>query len=134
MDESSTRVVVGVLNDDWCLRSTATAKLPNEVTPAKILRHACHCCRRLVEAFDAMLLSSLSLLSSSCHCCRRLVIVVVVFVRSVHVSVVFIDRDHCCFDAMLCALIIVVSVLHVSVVIIEHEVAIAVRVRVAIFA
>ena len=78
-----------------------------------------------------MLLSSLSLLSSSCHCCRRLVIVVV-FVRSVHASVVFIDRDHCCFDAMLCALIIVVSVLHVSVVIIEHEVAIVVRVRVAI--
>ena len=51
-----------------------------------------------------------------------------------HASVVFIDHDHCCFDAMLCALIIVVSVLHVSVVIIEHEVAIVVRVRVAIVA
>ena len=107
-------------------------------TPLSLLSSSCrvhvsvvfidhdHCC------FDAMLSSSLSLLSSSCHCCRRLVIVVVVFVRSVHASVVFIDHDHCCFDAMLCAWIIVVSVLRVSVVIIEHEVAIVVRVRVAI--
>ena len=84
-----------------------------------------HCC------FDAILSSSLSLLSSSCRCCR-LVIVVAVFVRSVHASVVFIDHDHCCFDAMLCAWIIVVSVLRVSVVIIEHEVAIVARVRVAV--
>ena len=67
-------VFVCVLNDDWCLRSTATAKLPNEVTPAKILRHACHCCRRLVVCM-CLLCSLIMIIVALMRCCNVHVVV-----------------------------------------------------------